>query len=133
MNDDNSRLAVLEQSMREINDTLKELTKDVKALNQSVMRNEQQYQSHKDVVTRNERTIEALEKNVNTHQLEIAGMKGGLAVIKILMGFFGTVLIGVVGWLFTVVLNTQSNVHLHQSKIPEIEVRLTQLEKGNRP
>jgi uncharacterized protein YukE len=132
MNDD-SRLAVLEQSMREINETLKDLTKNVNALNQSVMRTEQQHLNHKDVVTRNERTIEALEKSVNSHQLEIAGMKGGLAVIKILMGFIGTVLIGVVGWLFTVVLNTQSNVHLHQSKIPEIEVRLTQLERGNRP
>ena len=130
---DDTRLVVVEREVRGMHETLKELSTEIKQMTKALTRYEQMHEHQQRVSENSQRDIESLQKDVNDHKLDIARMNGGVGVLKIILGFFGTATIGSIGWLLSVVINTQQAVQLHQSQIPTLETRIAQLERSKQP
>lgn len=130
---DETRLAIVEREVKGMHETLKDVSTEIKQMSQSLTRFEQLHQQQQRVSEDTQRDIESLQRDVNDHKLDIARMNGGFSVLKVLFGVAGTATLGSIGWLLSVVLNTQQAVHIQQSQIPALETRIAQLERSKQP
>jgi chromosome segregation ATPase len=126
---DDSRLAVVEREVRGMHDTLKELSGDVKALNQSFARSEQQHQQHQRMSDENKAELQQHDTRLTQVERTLDRQAGSIATFRWISGVFAAAAITAIGWLLSVVLNSQSAIHVQQSKQADAETRLQRIEQ----
>jgi len=126
---DDSRLAVVERGVRDMHETLKEVARDLKALNRSVIQSEQQHLQHQRTADLSRNELENCDKRIAVLERDSDQQKGAISIIRWFLGTLATVSLACVGWLLSVVLSTQSAIQIQQSKQSTVEARLQILEQ----
>lgn len=125
---DDSRLAVVEREVRGMHDTLKELSSDVRALNRSIVQSEQQHIQHQKISDENRIELQGHDRRIAFTERQMERQAGSIAIVKWIIGISSSAAVMAIGWLLSLVLQTQAIVAVNQSKHPTIEARLQQLE-----
>lgn len=126
---DDSRLAVVERGVIDMHETLKEVARDLKALNRSVIQSEQQHLQHQRTADLSRNELENCDKRIAMLERDSDQKKGAILITRWFLGMLATVVLACVGWLLSVVLSTQSAIQIQQSKQSTVEARLQILEQ----
>ncbi|MFA9203350.1 MAG: hypothetical protein ACEQSD_05070 [Flavobacteriales bacterium] len=111
-----------------MHDTLKELSNDVKALNRSIVQSEQQHIQHQKISDENRIELQGHDRRIAFTERQMERQAGSIAIVKWIIGISSSAVVMAIGWLLSLVLQTQAIVAVNQSKHPTIEARLQQLE-----
>lgn len=125
---DDTRLAVVEQEVLGMHDTLKEVSSELKALSRSIVQSEQQHIQQQKVSDENRIELQNHERRIAFTERQMERQAGSIAIVKWIIGIGSSAAVMAISWLLSLVLQTQSAVAVNQSKHPTIESRLQQLE-----
>ncbi len=121
--------ALTAREVRGMHDTLKELSNEVKTLNQSFARSEQQHVQLQRMSDDNKAELQQQDARITQVERTMDRQSGSVATFRWIAGVFAAAAISAIAWLLSVVLNSQSAIHIQQSKQSSVEARLQILEQ----
>lgn len=121
--------AAFERELKGMNDLMKGMSADVKAMSRQLAQFEQKHQHQDEQSRENKAEIEKHDNRLTSLERAADRQDGSLSTLRTLGILLFGVLAGAVGWLLSVVLTTQSATQIHQSKQSSVEARLQILEQ----
>lgn len=121
--------AAFERELKGMNDLMKGMSEDVKAMSRQLAQFEQKHLHQDEQSRENKAEIEKHDNRLTSLERNADRQDGSLSTLRTLGVLLFGVLAGAVGWLLSVVLTTQSATQIHQSKQSSVEARLQILEQ----